>query len=130
MEVLVHNRFHPLSSAARLQLAAHAAHMRAVPTRSEQLLWSALRAGQLGVQFRRQVPVGRFTADFLAQKARLVVEVDGGYHARRAGADERRDRALARIGYRVLHISAELVERDLGAAVATVRAALDEAGGR
>jgi very-short-patch-repair endonuclease len=45
-------------------------------------------AGQLGVSFRRQVPLGnRFIVDFLAPVARLVVEVDGGYHARRREAD-------------------------------------------
>ena len=122
----MHHRFHPLGPAARLQLAAHAAQMRAVPTASERILWSALRAGQLGVVFRRQVPVGRFIADFLAPAVRLVVEVDGVYHEKRCTADARRDRLLARMGYRVLHVDAELVERDNDSAVAAVRDALAE----
>jgi Protein of unknown function (DUF559) len=80
--------------------------MRVAPTPSEQRLWALLRAGQLGVWFRRQVPLGRFIADFAAVSARVVVEVDGGYHARRRAADARRDRALARLGYRVLRLEA------------------------
>ena len=116
---------HAVSSTRSSLLASRASQMRAVPTLSEQLLWAALRAGRLGAGFRRQVPVGgRFVADFLAPAARLVVEVDGGYHEQRGRADARRDRALCRLGYRVLHLDAELVMRDLGAAVALVREAL------
>jgi very-short-patch-repair endonuclease len=55
---------------------------------------------------------------------REAVEVDGGYHARRASADGRRDRKLARMGYRVLRVEAELIEQQLDEAVARVRAAL------
>jgi Protein of unknown function (DUF559) len=52
-------------SAARLELFAR--QHRSRETESEAALWSALRAGQLGVSFRRQVPVaGLFIADFLA----------------------------------------------------------------
>ena len=76
---------HPVVSSARSSLlASRASQMRAVPTCSEQLLWSALRGRRLGVGFRCQVPIGgRFIADLLAPAARLVVEVDGGYHERR-----------------------------------------------
>jgi very-short-patch-repair endonuclease len=98
--------------------------MRAAPTASEERLWALLRGNQLGVWFRRQVPLGRFVADFAAPAARLVVEVDGGYHARRWAADARRDRALSRLGYRVLRLEASLVlQRPLEAA-ARVREAL------
>lgn len=61
-----------------------------------------------------------FVVDFLAPKVRLVVEVDGGAHTGRAERDGRRDRALARLGYRVLRLPAGLVERRLEAAVARV----------
>ena len=105
-------------------LHARAGAMRSAPTTTEALLWDALRGGQLGVGFRRQVPVGRFIADFCAPAARLVVEVDGGYHAGRARADERRDRALAKLGFTVVRVSAEIVLRDVAAAVALIEAAL------
>jgi very-short-patch-repair endonuclease len=54
----------------------------------------------------------------------LVVEVDGGVHVGRELDDAERDRLLRGFGYRVVRVSAELVERDLAAAVAIVRAAL------
>jgi very-short-patch-repair endonuclease len=102
-------------------LGKRAEEMRWAPTPSEARLFEAVRGGRLGVSFRRQVPLlGRFIADLLAPEVRLIVEVDGGYHADRQRADERRDRALARAGYRVLRLDAEMVTRDLAAAVALV----------
>jgi len=68
---------------------------RRVMTPSELRLWSALKARQLGVQFRREVPLlGRFIVDFCAPSVRLVVEVDGECHLERRAADARRDAAL------------------------------------
>ena len=107
-------------------LALHAHTMRQAPTDSEARLWRALRSSQLGVAFRRQVPLLGFIADFYSPSARLVVEVDGGYHARRVTADVRRDRKLACAGYRVVRLQAELIIRDLPAAVLAVRRALGE----
>ena len=73
------------------------------------------------MSFRRQVPLaGRFIADLYASEVKLVVEVDGGYHADRALADERRTRALGRGGYHVLRLEAGLVMGDLRAAVARI----------
>jgi very-short-patch-repair endonuclease len=110
-------------SAARVELFAR--QHRSSLTESEARLWSALKARQRGATFRRQVPVGgHFIADFLAPSLRLIVEVDGAHHARRQGADQSRDRKLARLGYRVVRVSAQLVLRDLSAAVALIRAAL------
>jgi very-short-patch-repair endonuclease len=98
---------------------------RRVMTPSELRLWSALKARQLGVQFRREVPLaGRYIVDFCAPSVRLVVEVDGGYHEQRPRADARRDAELRRLGYRVLRIDAALVMRDLQAVVARVRSVL------
>ena len=110
-------------SAAGIEL--YARQHRSSLTESEARLWSALKARQLGVTFRRQVPVGgQYIADFLAPSLGLIVEVDGAYHARRRGADESRDRKLARLGYRVVRLRADIVCSNLAAAVALVRAAL------
>ena len=109
----------------QVQLEQQARQHRSCLTPSEALLWSALKARQLGVQFRPEVLLGgRFIVDFFALAAGLVVEVDGGYHSRRRAADASRDRKLRRLGYRVVRVQAELVLRDLPAAVALVRAAL------
>jgi very-short-patch-repair endonuclease len=99
--------------------------MRSVLTPSEQRLWLAIRGGALGVWFRRQVALGRFIGDFVAASARWVVEVDGGYHARRCAADACRDLALQRLGYRVLRLDAALVSERRKEAVAQICAVLE-----
>ena len=103
-----------------------ARRMRKQPTDSERLLWAELSGGKLGVWFRRQVVVGTSIVDFLAPARKLVVEVDGGYHAdvRRRRADARRDKRLVHAGFRVLRLPAELVLRQLPAAVQRVKDAL------
>ncbi len=117
-------------SARSLALATHAARMRSAPTSSEERLWRALRCSQLGVAFRRQVPLlERYVVDFFAPAARLVVEVDGGYHTDRSAADARRDEELRRAGYRVLRLEAELVLRNLPEALERIRQALHQACG-
>ena len=114
-------RFTRVSAHREQVLVERAAGMRWAPTASEAMLFAAVRGRRLGVSFRRQVPLlGRFIADLLAPEVRLVVEIDGGVHALRQRADERRDRALARAGYRVLRVSAELVMLDLPAALTCV----------
>lgn len=56
--------------------------MRAEMTPAERKLWAALRGHRLdGLSFRRQVPMGPYTADFYCAGARMVIEVDGGQHA-------------------------------------------------
>jgi very-short-patch-repair endonuclease len=101
---------------------AHA--MRACPTRSEEALWRALSGSQLGVAFRRQVPLGKFILDFVAPSVRLVIEVDGKIHTLRRGADARKERALRRAGYRLIRVDAEQVFRDLPLVLALIREAL------
>jgi very-short-patch-repair endonuclease len=110
-------------------LEERARQMRHLQTSSEARLWSALRSGQLGVSFKRQVIFGRFIVDFAAPAAKLVVEVDGSRHASsaRQRADERRDRWLRAQGYRVVRVQAALVLRALPEAVAVVREALARA---
>ena len=80
------------------QLLQHRAQLqRANPSWSEQLLWQALRSGQLGVPFRRQVVVlPGLIVDFVAAQARLIVEVDGRCHEQRRVADARRNRRIGR----------------------------------
>ena len=95
------------------------------PTPSEGRLWEELRASRLGVAFRRQAVLGEYIVDFLAPAARVVVEVDGGYHAGRARADARRDEWLRRRGYRVVRVTAEEVIGRTAVAVQAIRAAVE-----
>jgi very-short-patch-repair endonuclease len=55
-----------------------------------------------GLKFRRQMPIERFIADFACVEARLVVELDGGWHAEKAEADALRTHVIEDAGYVVL----------------------------
>ena len=72
-----------VSHVMRSRLEQRAGDMRRAPTTTEALLWAELRGSRLGVGFRRQVPIDRYIVDFLAPSVKVVVEVDGGYHAGR-----------------------------------------------
>ena len=105
----------------QILLTQRAHEMRHQLTPSQAALWGKISHNQLGVAFRRQVLVGnRYIVDFLAPTIGLVVEVDGLYHARRAVADARRERYLARLGYRVLRLDSDLVLTRLPEAVERV----------
>ncbi len=119
-------RSRTLDSKIKLVLAQRAQLLRANPSEPERRLWLALRSGQLGVPFRRQVVLGHHIADFVAPRAMLIVEVDGSCHQLKRASDARRDRKLVRMGYRVLRLEAELVLRQLPLALARVREALQQ----
>jgi very-short-patch-repair endonuclease len=73
-------------------------------TDAERKLWSLLRASQLGVKIRRQVPIGRYIADFLCEERKLIIEVDGSQHFEPNGRtrDKIRDEYLRNLGYRTI----------------------------
>jgi very-short-patch-repair endonuclease len=127
-EVLVHRKQERrqllLARASAMCPSGHHEARRAAPTWSEQALFRLVGAGQLGVAVRRQVVVGEFVVDLAVPAAKLAIEVDGASHAGRAAADARRDRKLARLGWRVLRVEAELVLREPEVAVERVRVAL------
>ena len=70
-------------------------------TDAERKVWSLLRGNQLGVKIRRQVPVGRYIADFLCEERKLIIEVDGSQHFGPKGQaiDKIRDQYLRKLGY-------------------------------
>jgi len=101
-----------------------ARQMRKEPTRSESILWSALRNRRLASRrFRRQHPVGRFILDFYCHEERLAVEIDGSVHQGTSAADRERQLILESMGIRFLRLPAILVERDLPAALAMIERA-------
>jgi very-short-patch-repair endonuclease len=79
-----------------------ARNLRRDMTDAERLLWYFLRARRFaGCKFRRQHPIGPYTADFACVEHRLIVEADGGQHAE-AASDARRTRWLESDGWRVV----------------------------
>jgi len=82
-------------------------------TRSERLLWNALRCSQLnGLHFRRQQIAGDFVLDFYCDAARLAIELDGSSHDLSGERDESRDAELARMGIAVIRIANDDLMKD------------------
>jgi very-short-patch-repair endonuclease len=103
-----------------LQLEVLLAKCGSVPRSAKRVCGRRCGAVSSGVRFRRQAVIGDSIVDFLAPAVSLVVEVDGGYHSRRCGADARRDRCLERAGYRVLRFEAQQVMADLPGVLALI----------
>jgi very-short-patch-repair endonuclease len=79
-----------------------ARELRNNATDAERKLWLHLSRRQLGGhKFSRQMPVGPFVCDFLCRERGLVVEVDGGQHAKSV-ADARRTAYLRSRGLIVI----------------------------
>ena len=115
-----------VSTHQRQLLRQRARVMRHAPTETEHLLWQVLRAGRLGVTFRRQVVLQGYVADFYACSHKLIAEVDGNWHAKRQARDARRERTLRASGYRLLHVTASEVAHSLPLVVTRVRQALGQ----
>jgi very-short-patch-repair endonuclease len=84
--------------------------LRAEGTEAEAALWHLLRNRKLiGCKFRRQVPVGRYVADFYCHERKLIVELDGGVHSDpdQQLHDQNRDIFLLSLGLRILRFSNE-----------------------
>ena len=95
--------------------------MRAEPVQAEKIFWNLARNRQLnGYKFKRQVPVGPYIADFVCLERKLIIELDGPFHARRAGYDAKRDLFLERQGFSVLRISNEELAGDASGVVAMI----------
>jgi very-short-patch-repair endonuclease len=90
-------------STLKTQFAAKASKtLRANMTDAERKLWAHVRNRQLlGFKFVRQLPIGRFIADFACREADLIIELDGGQHAENL-RDAERTAKLGQHGYVVL----------------------------
>jgi phosphoribosylanthranilate isomerase len=86
------------------------------PTEAEEYLWKQLSAVKLkGVRFKRQHPIIYFIADFYCHRAKLVIEVDGGYHKipSQYEYDCNRDKELEELGLKVIRFTNEEVLSDI-----------------
>src|SRR5579862_248710 len=89
---------HPIDGAR-----ARARSLRRTMTEAEKRVWQILRSHQMtGCKFRRQVPLGRYIADFVCHEARLIVEIDGGQHDAASPQEATRSAFLHNEGYRIL----------------------------
>ena len=104
-------------------LKAYARQNRREMTPSEAALWNALRNEFRGIKFRRQHPIGDYIADFLCLKAKLVIELDGGYHDKpqQQLEDQWRTEFLQSKGYRVIRFTNEEVSSQLKGVISRIK---------
>jgi len=93
-------------------------------TEGEKRLWSELRQFKrhYGLHVRRQVPIGRYIADFAIQSCRLVIEVDGEFHfePERLLSDAKRDAWLKTQGYRIIRINTGELSENFDGCIETI----------
>ena len=89
--------------------------LRANQTEAESVLWLYLLNNQIGFRFKRQHPIKYFIADFYCHKAKLVIEIDGGYHQlpEQYEYDKNRDYELEELGLKVIRFTNEQVFFDI-----------------
>jgi very-short-patch-repair endonuclease len=116
-----------LANGRRAGAFKRAQGFRRDPSLGERKIWERLRNRQFdGLKFRRQTPVGPYTADFYCEQHRLVVEVDGGQHRMdvAVAADAERDRYLRANGYRVCRIPHLVAIQKTETALGMIRAVI------
>ncbi|ESY61401.1 MULTISPECIES: DUF559 domain-containing protein [Mesorhizobium] len=89
-------------------------------TEVEAKLWRELRDRRLDrIKFRRQVPIGKYVADFVCPEARLIIEIDGSQHAD-SDTDRIRKTELEAKGFRILRFWNDDVLKDMNAVCDTI----------
>ena len=83
-------------------------------TPAERRLWNRLRANRLGGwHFRRQQIISGFIVDFYCHKAKLVIEVDGPIHTKKAAEDAEREKVLSAHNLKILRFTNQEVMNNL-----------------
>jgi very-short-patch-repair endonuclease len=92
---------------------ARARDLRKNQSPPEAVFWSYVRGHRLqGLSFRRQHPLGPYTADFYCAEAAMVIELDGSTHAHRAESDRARDAWMHQRGILVVRIPVPTLTKD------------------
>ena len=104
-------------------LKEYAKSNREEMTESEKVLWNALRDNIQGYRFRRQHAIGQYIADFVCLPARLVIEVDGGYHQspEQQERDNIRTNYLKEKGFHVVRFSNEEVSANIKGVIQIIK---------
>lgn len=109
-----------------------ARRLRREMTDGERRLLRELRQFRswFGIHVRRQVPIGRYIADFAIHQKRLMIEVDGEHHQLpdQEIHDSVRDRWLTARGYKVLRFHTGELESSFDGCVGKIIGELGLAG--
>jgi very-short-patch-repair endonuclease len=115
---------------AKTGAVLRARQLRRDSTTVEKMLWDALRETLPQFKWRRQMPVGPYFADISCFAEKLIIELDGGQHAKAADYDRVRTSFLQRQGYRVLRFWNNDVVENIEGVVASIADALSSSPSR
>jgi very-short-patch-repair endonuclease len=111
---------------AAVSTLTFARKLRKTMTDAETRLWHEFRAKRFDdYKFKRQVPIGKYVADFACLTHKLIVEVDGSQHEG-SKTDVTRDRWFTAQGFRVLRLWNRELLLDTNGALLSILAALKE----
>ncbi|HBC29177.1 MAG TPA: cytosine methyltransferase [Prevotellaceae bacterium] len=100
---------------------------RKFPTEAEAVLWKHIKGNALGVPFRQQHIIGDYIVDFFCLPKKLVIEVDGGYHAEltQQELDKNRTSWLRYRGYHLIRFTNEEVLHDIEKVLEIIKSTID-----
>ena len=104
--------------------------LRRNPTDAERTFWDAMMKDRrfVGLGFKRQVPVGPYMGDFVSFSLRRVIDLVPTEETAEAAQHRADKRAwLAAHDYRVTEVRTEDLERDVGAVLEQLAAAIGPA---
>ena len=109
-------------------LKSNANVSRRHPTQAESVFWERVRNKRLGQRFRRQHVIGEYIADFVCLPLRLIVEIDGPYHAdgETRAHDEQRTQYLTRLGYKVIRFTNDQVICNTDQVISTLQTIMQQ----
>jgi len=99
---------------AESRLKRLARNLRRNQTSAEKILWFHLRDRKFqNLKFRRQFAIGKYIVDFCCLEKKLIIELDGMFHADQYHQDTIRESDLVKQGYIVIRFWNEEVTKNL-----------------
>ncbi|MBU4375218.1 endonuclease domain-containing protein [Patescibacteria group bacterium] len=102
-----------MSKKSKIQLAKE---FRKSPTKSEKIMWNAIRNRQfLDLKFRRQYLINGYLVDFYCYELKLAIEIDGSVHLDeiQINKDIERQKIIEDHGIRFFRVKSEDVEYNI-----------------
>ena len=123
------NQSYGMHDGASPKIFQFARELREKMTEAEKILWEELKEKKLdGYKFRRQHPFAKFILDFYCHKAKLAIELDGGYHndKEQKEYDKMRTSHLKEVGITEIRFKNQAVLTDLKSVLIKIRTTLKE----
>ncbi len=120
-----HNNYH-----YNRQLKGKARYLRNHMTKAEICLWKLVLSNKemLGYNFSRQRPVLNYIVDFMCKELMLIIEIDGYTHTFEDIflKDEKKQKDLERIGFRVLRYRDEDVLKNIHSVITDIENTIND----